>query len=224
MNVFSKAMAVLCGLSLMTSTVPLISAGAVEDVAQADTNDAISPAGKKAEKNVKIGKVTAVNGNVITVSLGEFTSRASDAVVSGTVTAEGSRSKKQKSAAENVTVDSENQTVQKAGSRKSINDNSGDNTSEHSQKRSGKPGRSGTFTENGTTLDVIITDGVTIEKKGEEVAISDVSEGDLLKLVYDENDNLVKVKFTKNKGGHGKAINDIKGNADQMITGETAES
>ena len=62
---------------------------------------------------------------------------------------------------------------------------------------------------------------MTIEKKGDAVAISDVSEGDLLKLVYDENDNLVKVKFTKNKGGHGKGT---KTDDSQKITGQAVES
>ena len=81
MKMFSKVMAALCGLTL--------AACAVENVTQSETNDAASQASKKAEKgqksteksaekskekNVKIGKVTAVNGNVITMSLGEFTS------------------------------------------------------------------------------------------------------------------------------------------------------
>ena len=89
MKAFSKAMAVLFGLTLAASAVSVISACAVENVTQAETNDATSRASKKAEKgqksteksaekskekNVKIGKVTAVNGNVITMSLGEFTS------------------------------------------------------------------------------------------------------------------------------------------------------
>ena len=232
MKVFSKAMAFLCGLTMVASTVPIISVSAAEEVTQAETNDATSQASKKAEKgqknaeksaekNVKIGKVTAVNGNVITLSLGEFTSQSSDTVDSGAATADGTRSKKQRKSADDVTADAENQTAQKRSFQKSTNENSDDNTGERTHKRRGESGRSGTFTENGTTLDVTITDSVTIEKKGEAVAISDVSEGDLLKLVYDENDNLVKVKFTKNKGGHGKGT---KTADSQMITGQTVES
>ena len=232
MKIFSKAMAFLCGLTLVASTVPIISVGAVEDVTQAETNDATSQTSKKAEKgqksteksaekNVKIGKVMAVNGNVITVSLGEFTSQSSDSVDSDAATANGTRSKKQKRSAKDVTVGTENQTAQKRGFQKSTNVDSGENTCEQPQKRGGKSGRTGTFTENGTTLDVAITDSVTFEKKGEAIAVSDVTEGDLLKLVYDENGNLIKVKFIKNKGGHGKGT---KAADSQKITGQTAES
>ena len=236
MKMFSKAMAVLCGLTLAASAVSAISACAVENVTQAETNDAASQANKKAgkgqksteksaekskEKNVKIGKVTAVNGNVITVSLGEFNSQWSDTIDSGTAAADGTWSKKQRKSSENVADDAGNQTAQKRNSKKSTNDNYGDNASEQSQmaqKRRGKSGRSGAFTENGTTLKVTITDSVTIEKKGEAIAISDIIEGDLLKLVYDENDNLVKVKYAKNKSGHSK------GTGSHKITGQAAES
>ena len=212
MKMFSKAMAVLFGLTLAASAVSAISACAVENVTQAETNDATSRASKKAEKgqksteksaekskekNVKIGKVTAVDGNVITVSLGEFNSQWSDTIDSGTAAADGTQSKKQRKSSENVADDAGNQTA---------------------QKRRDNSGRSGAFTENGTTLNVTITDSVTIEKKGEAIAISDIIEGDLLKLVYDENDNLVKVKYAKNKSGHSK------GTGSHKIAGQAAES
>ena len=128
MKMFSKVMAALCGLTLAAS--------AVENVTQSETNDAASQASKKAEKgqksteksaekskekNVKIGKVTAVNGNVITVSLGEFNSQWSDTIDSGSAAADGTWSKKQRKANETVTDDAGNQTAQKRSSKKSTN-------------------------------------------------------------------------------------------------------
>ena len=44
--------------------------------------------------------------------------------------------------------------------------------------------------------DFSLTDDVTVTKKGEAAEVSDISEGDIVKLKYDENGELTSVKVS----------------------------
>lgn len=48
-----------------------------------------------------------------------------------------------------------------------------------------------------------ISDDVTVTKKGETVTASDISVGDIVKLKYDENNDLAEVKVSA-KHKHGR--------------------
>ena len=66
-------------------------------------------------------------------------------------------------------------------------------------KHGKKGGRKGEFTENGSTLTVTITDGITLKKSGKAVTTADIAVGDILTLEYNDSDELVGVKVKGEK-------------------------
>ena len=176
----SKAAACICAVIMAVSGAAALSAyaddtsssGAASSAAAAESSE------KTAVTNAKYGKVTAVNGSELTVSLGEFTKKEKTSSDSGTTDESAVKSKKR--------TDSSSGT-----------DSTSSGTAESGKKRKGKGGHKGSFTENGTTLTVKLTDSVTIEKKGQAAEVSDISEGDMIKLVYDDSGNLTEIKLIK---------------------------
>ena len=171
MKLFSRTTACICAVIMAASAVSVIGASAAQLSTTAPS--AVQSEDSKVKKevtdeNVKFGKVTAINGSEITVSLGELAARSDGekkVKPSGDVLTE----KKQK------TSDSTDSTKEKKGGRKHRPD--------------------GGFTENGTTLTVTVTDSVIVTKRGQEAAVTDIKEGDIIRLVYDDNGELTGIKL-----------------------------
>ena len=146
MRLFSKTTACLCALIIAASAVTVISVSAAQSTApSASAAQTESGNTEKTSDNVKLGKVTAVDGNKIIVALGEFASKTKTA--------------------ENGTADrkSEAKTKKKtSGSAEAQNGSSSAEDSENAAEKSGrkhshKGRRRGEFSENGTTLTVTVT-------------------------------------------------------------------
>ena len=195
----SKAAACICAVIMAVSGAAALSAyaddtsssGAASSAAAAESSE------KTAVTNAKYGKVTAVNGSELTVSLGEFTKKEKTSSDSGTTDESAAKSKKRTDSSSDSGTDSGTSAKKKTSDSSTDTDSTSSGTAESGKKRKGKGGHKGSFTENGTTLTVKLTDSVTIEKKGQAAEVSDISEGDMIKLVYDDSGNLTGVKLIK---------------------------
>ena len=172
MKLFSKSAACICALTIAASAMTSLSVSAEQS---GETAAAVTQESSKAENtNVKYGKVTAVNGSNLTVALGEFTKKEKNADESAV---------REKEKLSDDTASADEQQTEKTGRKH--------------KGRKGKSDHHGSFTENGTSVTVTVTDTLSISKKGEEASVSDISEGDTLKLVYNENGKLESVKLIK---------------------------
>ena len=193
----SKAAACICAVIMAVSGAAALSAyaddtsssGAASSAAAAESSE------KTAVTNAKYGKVTAVNGSELTVSLGEFTKKEKTSSDSGTTDESAVKSKKRTDSSSGT--DSGTSAKKKTSDSSTDTDSTSSGTAESGKKRKGKGGHKGSFTENGTTLTVKLTDSVTIEKKGQAAEVSDISEGDMIKIVYDDSGNLTEIKLIK---------------------------
>jgi mannitol-specific phosphotransferase system IIBC component len=129
---------------------------------------------KSENTDVKFGKVTAVNGSEITVALGDFTKTEKSS--------ETSDVKEKKKQSDETSSTDEQQT---------------ESSKTKVKGHKGKGGHRGSFTEDGTTVTVTVTDNITVSRKGAEASVSDISEGDIIKLGYNENAELESVKLMK---------------------------
>ena len=129
---------------------------------------------KSENTDVKFGKVTAVNGSEITVALGDFTKTEKSS--------EASDVKEKKKQSDETSSTDEQQT---------------ESSNTHIKGHKGKGVHRGSFTEDGTTVTVTVTDNITVSRKGAEASVSDISEGDIIKLGYNENAELESVKLMK---------------------------
>lgn len=187
MKLSKKAAACLCALMMS------VSSAAVLGVNAADIEEQASAAVQtgSADESVKVGKVTEVNSSELTVALGEFSKKKPR-----TESAEGEDS----SGTDEKAGNSRKMKARKPGTR-SETGTEADSEAQSSEEKSGKKrcrkGRHhGKFTENGTTETVSLTDDVTVTKKGKAAEVSDISEGDIVKLKYDENGELTSVKVS----------------------------
>lgn len=183
-----KATACICAGIMSLSA---ISVAASADNTPTGTAAVTAQAETKAPKakNVKLGKVTAVNGSEITLALGEY-------------------AKKQKTddtdtAKEKAAVKPEKKTAD------STESNSGSTGKKAAGKRGGKQknkgSRSGEFTENGSTLTVTLAENNTLGKNGKTVSAADIKVGDIITLEYDESGELVGIKTAKAHTGKAKS-------------------
>ncbi|MCR5718149.1 MAG: hypothetical protein K6F80_03820 [Oscillospiraceae bacterium] len=162
MYTFSKTAACLCAVLMASAAMPVISAAAADTPAQPAASAQSET--KQKSGNCKTGKVTAVNGDQITITVGSHSAkkhRTSDT-------------------ADTAQADS-TQTAETTKSRKG----------------SAKNGNSDTAAETAAPLTVTLGSGVTIEKDGETITAADISVGDVLRLKYDDNGTLVKVKVSQ---------------------------
>ena len=192
-----KAAACLCAAVLSLSA---LSAVSFADETAAEKPAVTAEAEKKAPKarNVKYGKVTAVNGSDITVALGEYAAKQTDTDKTEKADkTDDTAAKKEKPASKPEKKTSDSTTTEAA-------DNTSDKTTDSTGKKASgkhgkKRGRKGEFTENGSTLTVTITDGITLKKSGKAVTTADIAVGDILTLEYNDSDELVGVKVKGEK-------------------------
>ena len=190
-----KTAACICALIMAATSVSAVPAYAdstsqTSAAAQADTQ-------KQKAKNVKIGKVTAVNGSEITLALGEYSKpdKPADDTAAGDSTAAAKEEKPEKQ-----------QKAKPSDSAASSADTSADSASGTAKAKSGgkrgsrhKGGKSGEFTENGSTLTITLTDSISLKKSGKAVTAADISAGDILTLRYNGSGELVGIKVSGEK-------------------------
>ncbi len=182
MKLFSRTTACICAVIMAASAVSVIGASAAQLSTTAPS--AVQSEDSKVKKevtdeNVKFGKVTAINGSEITVSLGELAAR--------------SDGEKKVKPSGDVLTEKKQKTSASTDSKSSADSGSTDSTQAKKGGRKHRP--DGGFTENGTTLTVTFTDSVTVTKRGQEAAVTDIKEGDIIRLVYDDNGELTGIKL-----------------------------
>ncbi|ADU22038.1 hypothetical protein [Ruminococcus albus] len=172
MRSFSKSAACICALVMAASTMTAVSVSAEQNKGSAA---AVTQENSKSENtDVKFGKVTAVNGSEITVALGDFTKTEKSSETSDV---------KEKKKQSDETSSTDEQQTEKIKTKV--------------KGHKGKGGHRDSFTEDGTTVTVTVTDNITVSRKGAEASVSDISEGDIIKLGYNENAELEIVKLMK---------------------------
>ena len=193
-----KTAACLCALIMAATSVSAVTAYA-DDAAQT-TVTAQAETQKPKAKNIKIGKVTAVNGSEITIALGEYAkpekpAGTTDNAASGDSTTAVKKEKSEKK-----------HKVKASDSTASTTDATSDNASDTAKTKpegkcggKNKGGKKGEFTENGTTLTITLTDSVSLKKGGKTVTAADISVGDVLTLRYNDSDELVGIKVSGEK-------------------------
>ena len=180
MKASKKALAGICALVMAATSLTAFGVSAADESAQT----AVTQSEQAQEKTVstKAGKVTAVNGTTLTVAMGEFTAKQTDAQ-SGSDTS--AAAKKQRTKKKHRSTDEQTDTASKSAA---------DQSSAENQQNGAQ------FTENGTSQTIELTSDVTLKKHGKTITAADISEGDILKLKYDQNNKLVEVKVsTKHK-------------------------
>lgn len=214
-----KTAAILCALIMAATSVSAVTAYADDTAqpavtAQADTQ-------KPKAKNIKVGKVTAVNGSEITLALGEFAKPEkpadNEAASDGTMTEKKEKPEKK-------------QKVKSSDSAASTTDAAADSASDTAKtkpegKRGGKHkgGKHGEFAENGSTLTITLTDSVSLKKGGKAVTAADIAVGDILTLEYNDNSELVKIKVTGDKTEKSKPANGTKTKGERKTKKTAAE-
>ncbi len=204
-----KTAAILCALIMAATSVSAVTAYADDTAqpavtAQADTQ-------KPKAKNIKVGKVTAVNGSEITLALGEFAkpekpAQTADNAAASDGTTTGKKEKPEKK-----------QKVKPSDSTANTTDATADSASDTARtkpegKRGGKHkgGKKGEFTENGKTLTVTLTDSISLKKGGKTVTAADIAVGDILELKYNDSGELVGIKVSGEKTEKSKPANGTK--------------
>ena len=204
-----KTAAILCALIMAATSVSAVTAYADDTTqpavtAQADTQ-------KPKAKNIKVGKVTAVNGSEITLALGEFAKPEKPAQTADNAAASDGTTTEKKQKPE------KKQKVKPADSAASSTEATADSASDTAKtkpegKRGGKHkgGKKGEFTENGKTLTVTLTESVSLKKGGKTVTAADIAVGDILELKYNDSDELVGIKVSGEKNEKSKPANSTK--------------
>lgn len=224
MKVSKRTLACLCALIMATSSLTAFSVTAAESTQQPAAS-AQTDTAKTKTTNVKVGKVTAINGSSITVALGEFTSGQSDGAKTSSDDSSGSVSKtkgKKKTSSDSTVSGSDTDSNSKSSDSARTGTSEKRAPGKHGRKHGGK-GSKGEFTENGTTVQADITSEVALKKKGEAITASDISVGDIVKLKYDENNKLVKVKVSS-KHKHSKSSEDKQTTDNSEQTGKDTSS
>ena len=201
MKLFAKTTAFVCSFLIAASATSIISACAAGNSKQATSS---SQTDSSKSETSKLGKVTAINGSEITLALGELTAKQK------TSSGEEADTSKKKSSDRSKKKTSDSATSKKNDSADTETD-AGSTNKKHKKNRDS----SGLFTESGTTVTVKVTDSVSIVKNGTTASVSDIAEGDIVKLEYDDNDNVVKIKISK---GHKKT------SGTRSRNGKTADS
>ncbi|MCR4779981.1 MAG: hypothetical protein K5876_02680 [Ruminiclostridium sp.] len=156
---------------------------------------------KPKAKNVKVGKVTAVNGSEITLALGEFAKpeKPSDSAEAGDNAAAEKKEKPEKK-----------QRVKPSDSSDSTADETAESAKPSGRRGKHKSDKKGEFTENGSTLTITLTDGISLKKGGKTVTAADIAVGDILTLKYNDSGELVGIKVSGEKKTADKAADGTK--------------
>lgn len=203
MKASKKALAGICALVMAATSLTAFGVSAADESAQTAVTQSEQAQEKTA--STKAGKVTAVNGTTLTVAMGEFTAKQTD-TQSGSDTSDAA--KKQRTKKKHRSTDEQTDTASKSAADQSSAENQqndtqsadGQKASKRAAKRVGKGKHGAQFTENGTTQTIELTSDVTLKKHGKTITAADISEGDIIKLKYDQNNKLVEVKVsTKHK-------------------------
>ncbi len=202
-----KAAACLCaGIMSLSAMSAMIAA---DTTAAGDQVTASSATERKAPKtkNVKVGKVTAVNGSEITLALGEFSRKQADETKTPKTDSDGKVKEKPAAKPASKPEKKSSDTTQTGDTTTTATE---DTTTEKTDKKpAGKHGRKGAgageFTETGDTLTVTLTDSITLQKNGKTITAAEISAGDILTLEYNDSNELVKIKAANTQSGKGKA-------------------
>ena len=204
-----KTAAILCALIMAATSVSAVTAYA-DDTAQPAVTTQVDTQKPKA-KNVKVGKVTAVNGSEITLALGEFAKPEKPAQTADNAAASDGTTTEKKEKPE------KKQKVKPSDSTANTTDATADSASDTAKtkpegKRGSKHkgGKQGEFTENGSTLTITLTDSVSLKNGGKAVTAADIAVGDILELKYNDSDELVGIKVSGDKNEKSKPANGTK--------------
>jgi hypothetical protein len=194
-----KTAAVFCALIMAATSVSAVTAYA-DDTTQTSVT-AQADAQKPKAKNIKVGKVTAVNGSEITLALSDFAKpeKPADnaAAADGTTTEKKEKPEKK-------------QRVKPSDSSDSTADETAESAKPSGRRGKHKGGKNGEFTENGSTLTITLTDGVSLKKGGKAVTAADIAVGDILTLKYNDSGELVGIKVSGEKKTADKAADGTK--------------
>ena len=203
-----KTAAILCALIMAATSVSAVTAYADDTAQSAVTTQADTQ--KPKAKNIKVGKVTAVNGSEITLALGEFAKPEKPAQTADNAAASDGTTTEKKEKPE------KKQKVKPSDSAASSTEATADNASNTAKTKpegkrgKHKGGKQGEFTENGTTLTVTLTDSISLKKGGKTVTAADIAVGDILELKYNDSDELVGIKVSGEKAEKSKPANGTK--------------
>ena len=194
-----KTAAILCALIMAATSVYAVTAYADDTAQPAVTAQAETQ--KPKAKNVKVGKVTAVNDSEITLALGEFAKpeKPSDSAAAGDNAAAEKKEKPEKK-----------QRVKPSDSSDSTADETAESAKPSGKRGKHKGGKKGEFTENGSTLTITLTDGVSLKKGGKAVTAADIAVGDILTLKYNDSGELVGIKVSGEKKTADKSADGTK--------------
>lgn len=195
-----RSVAFICAIAMSVSSMSAVSVSAADNTKQSTSSEKTGQE-KKQERNMKLGKVTAVNGNKITVALGEMAAPENN----GKGTPPEMPSGNENGAPPEMP----------SGNGAAPNGNgvppempSGNGNGNPPAMPSGNvPGKmpSADLAESGKTVTVTISEGVSVKKNGKTVSVSDIAEGDIIMLMYDDSNALTAVEIMDmNGGGKGK--------------------
>ena len=182
-----RSVAFICAIAMSVSSMSAVSVSAADNTEQS-TSSSKEETGKKQTRNVKLGKVTAVSGNKITVALGKTGKGTPPVKPSG-----------------NGADPNGNTTPPEKPSGNGADPNG--NTTPPVKPSGDKQGKksSAAFTESGKTITVTVSDSISVTKNGKAASVSDISEGDIIMLMYDDSNDLTAIEIMDMNGkGMGK--------------------
>ncbi len=219
-----KTIAILSALAMTMSAMPAASIYAAENTVSASESAQTS-------QTVKYGKVKSVSGTKVTLALGEYEQPSAP---SDGKNQNGSEDPPQMPENENGTPpekpdgdmggtppqmpENENGTPPEkpdgdmGGTPPQMSENENGTPPEKPDGENG--GAMGEFVENGKTLTVNIKSEKVLKKNGNPASLSDISEGDILMLVYNSNGKISEINImdggmTSPQGGMGQQEKDV---------------
>ncbi|MCR5168832.1 MAG: hypothetical protein K6C13_16695, partial [Oscillospiraceae bacterium] len=211
-----RTAAFICAIAMSVSSMSAVSVSAADNTEQS-TSSSKEETGKKQTRNVKLGKVTAVSGNKITVALGKTGKGTPPVKPSGNGADPNGNTTPPEKPSGNGYDPNGNTTPPEMPSGNGYDPNGNTTPPEMpSGNGNGNPpampsgdnmGKipSADLAESGKTVTVTISDGVSVKKNGKTVSVSDIAEGDIIMLMYDDSNALTAVEIMDmNGGGKGK--------------------
>lgn len=174
-------------VALMTAAVMSAAAIPAVCISAVNTTSSVS-ASASVSQNVKYGKVTSINGTKIKLALGEYTEKpAPDGMQDG------------------QTPPTPPDGNSNGGTPPEKPENDGNAPAQNGEqppekpdgdKPSGEaPSGFGKFTESGKTLTINVKSEKIITKNGKSASLSDISEGDILKLTYNSDNKISGIEI-----------------------------
>ncbi len=200
-----KTIAILSALAITLSAVPASNIYAAENAASVSASEQTS-------RTVKYGKVTSVNGTKITLALGEYEQPSAPPDGNGQnggtppEKPDGDMNGTPPQMPENGGTPPEKPNGDMGGTPPQMPENGNGNSPEKPDGEKG--GAMSGFTENGKTLTLNIKSEKILKKNGNSAALSDISEGDILMLVYNSNQKICEIDIMSGGMGpnHGEGM------------------